>query len=99
MNRHLRRKMRTHAAPVARLFAADCYDYTPQGQLVRVTNPHAVKLLERAFAYMLKNGGEPHVICLTHKDACAFPRGRLRVRSLPTHRPDSDLCKVHLSAR
>jgi hypothetical protein len=40
MTRHERRKVKAHAAKhangVAEQFVAACYDFTPQGQLVRV---------------------------------------------------------------
>lgn len=75
MNRAQRRKMRKAADGIAAGFASACFDYTPEGRLVRVTHPRAVALLERAFAHMLRTGATSHVVKLTQQDGETFPRG------------------------
>lgn len=75
MNRAERRKARATAGKVAGIFARCCADYDRTGKQQKVTHPRAIALLERAFTVMLQNGGEPHTIELTQKDAATFPRG------------------------
>lgn len=74
MNRQLRRMMQARAEELARDLARTCFDYTADGRLVPVRDARAVKVLEAAFASMLRQGGEPAVLQITDEAARAFPR-------------------------
>lgn len=74
-NRAARRAMRTHAREVAELSAANAFDYTPAGHLVRVSNPRAVAVLRRVFNLMLQTG-KPVTLQISDGEAAAFPRWR-----------------------
>ncbi len=76
MNRQLRRLMQARADELARDMARTCLDYTADGKLVPVRNMLAVKVLETAFASMLRQGGEPVVIMIADEEANAFPGQR-----------------------
>lgn len=75
-NRLKRRLLKSEAARLAARLARSCVDYTSDGQVVRVSDYKAVRVLERAFATMLREGGEPAVIEITQEAAGAFPCGR-----------------------
>jgi hypothetical protein len=75
-NRLRRRLLKSEAARLAAQLARSCFDYTPDGQIVRVADRKAVLVLERAFATMLRKGGEPVAIEITREAAEAFPRRR-----------------------
>jgi hypothetical protein len=62
MNRKQRRNIKANAPAIAAELAGLAYDYTPAGNLVRVSHPVAVAALKRAFAHMLSDGGQPHTM-------------------------------------
>jgi|GEM_PF-5668815 len=74
-NRTERRAMRARAKETAAKAAAQTYDYSNDGRLIRVTNPRAVAVLGRAFASMLRTG-QPVTMELSEAEARAFPRWR-----------------------
>jgi hypothetical protein len=74
MNRKQRRAAKTVADGAAAQMAAAAFDYTAQGQLVRVTHPKAVAALQRAFALMIEGGCHPIATRIPHSTAETFPR-------------------------
>lgn len=78
LNRQKRRLLISEAGRLAAKLATSCFDYTPDGRIVRVADSKAVRVLERAFATMLRKGGEPVVIEITPESASAFPRQKGR---------------------
>lgn len=73
MNRSQRRAMARNADATAATLAACCLDY--RGSMMRrVDRPVAVAALTRAFALMLKAGGQPVSIRLTEAEAEAIAR-------------------------
>jgi len=74
MNRQQRRAVKAVAEGAAEELSRLAYDYTPQGQLVRVTHPKAVAALKRAFLLMIDNGCKPQVTRIAPDTAEAFPR-------------------------
>lgn len=73
-NRAQRRRMKGAAAPTAALMAARCYDFQSGGDLVRITAPAAVAALTRAFALLLRFGGQPVAVPIAEAEARGFPR-------------------------
>lgn len=67
--------MRARAKPLAEKLAAKVYDYTEAGALIRVSNPVAIRTLQRAFEAMLKQG-KPVTMQVSKTEAAAFPRWR-----------------------
>ena len=76
MNRRERRILVAEADRLAIRLASSCVDYTTDGAVVRVEDWRAVKVLQTAFASVLRNGCEPVVIRITQEVANAFPRQR-----------------------
>jgi hypothetical protein len=76
MNRQQRRNVKANAPAIAEEMARLAYDYTPEGELVRVADPVAQAALKRAFLHMLKNGCEPHTTRISDVTAAAFPRAK-----------------------
>ena len=87
MTRHDRRKVKAqaakHAENLAGQFARACYDYTPEGQLIRVSDPLAVAALQRAFRHMLRHGCAPPTLRLTAEQVAAFPRRATELQEHP----------------
>lgn len=73
-NRRDRRILASEGQRLARTVAGQCFDYSPGGGLVRVTDFRAVRVLEVAFAAMFRKGGGPVVIEITKEAASSFPR-------------------------
>ena len=80
MNRRDRRASRAawraHADRFAGVCARSCVDIGKGGHGPRrcVTDPLAIRVLERAFAHVLRNGGEAHVMRLSAEEASALAR-------------------------
>lgn len=64
---------RNQAKAVARLVASAAYDRDKAGDLVRVSDPKAVGLLEQAFAQLILRGGKPFAMQISASEAAAFP--------------------------
>lgn len=73
MNRTARRALRARAKDAAAQAAAACFDYTPDGNLIRVSDPRAVAVLRRAFEAMLRTA-RPVTMQISDAEAAAFPR-------------------------
>ena len=73
-NRAQRRRMKAEAKPAAALMASRCYDFQGGGDLVRITAPQSVAALTRAFALLLRFGGEPVAVPIAKAEAQGFPR-------------------------
>lgn len=73
MNRTERRAMRAKAKELAAKAAAQTYDYSADGRLIRVSEARAVGVLRRAFETMLRTG-EPVTMEISEAEARAFPR-------------------------
>lgn len=73
MNRNDRRAMRAKAKEVAAKAAAQTYDYSNDGRLIRVSDPRAVGVLRRAFEAILRTG-QPVTMEISEAEARAFPR-------------------------
>ena len=73
MNRNARRKFAANAETLSVLMAASCLGYSKAGSMGRIKDAGAIKTLERAFALMLRQGGEPVVIQISNEVANAFP--------------------------
>lgn len=65
--------MRAKAKELAAKAAAQSYDYTASGQMIRVTDHCAVAVLRRAFEAMLRTG-QPVTLEISEAEARAFPR-------------------------
>ncbi|MDQ2065071.1 hypothetical protein Q9295_01695 [Xinfangfangia sp. CPCC 101601] len=81
-NRNQRRTMKRNAAAQAAKLAACCFDYNGR-EMLPVTDPVAIAVLERAFTRMLKAGGEPMAVPLSEAEASAFPLHEGEKRLLP----------------
>lgn len=64
---------RMRAGKQAEMLAKCCYDIR-EGKLVRVSSPIAIKVLERAFAMLIRAKGQPVTITVTKDEAGGFPR-------------------------
>lgn len=73
MNRTDRRALRAKAKETAAKAAAQTYDYSNDGRLIRVSDPRAVSVLRRAFETMLRTG-QPVTMEISEAEARAFPR-------------------------
>ena len=73
MNRAQRRAMKGSADSLASTIAGRCYDIHGAG-LQRVCDPHSIKALTRAFALLLRSGGQPLAVPISEAEARGFPR-------------------------
>lgn len=64
---------RKRAKATARVMVAAAYDRDSTGKIVRVADPRARGLLERAFTQLLMRGGEPFAMQISPSEAAAFP--------------------------
>ena len=81
MNRSIHRLMRANAETLAGAMAKTSMDYDREGRLIRVRDARALDVLRRAFAAMLRQGGEPVVMPITFEAASGFPRSE----TVPDH--------------
>lgn len=73
MNRNMRRKLAANAEALSALMAASCLGYSRAGALGPIKDAGAGKVLESAFAAMLRQGGDPFVIQIGNEVANGFP--------------------------
>lgn len=81
-NRQERRALKRNAAANAVKLARCCFDYNGKDMLP-VTDPVAVAVLERTFTRMLEAGGQPMALPISEAEAMAFPFHRGQVRIIP----------------
>lgn len=67
------RLTRQQAKATAAVLASAIYDRDEAGNMVRVTDPKARGLLERAFAQLIQRGGKPFAMQISANEAAAFP--------------------------
>lgn len=80
----MNRKQRRQRQATATLLAGTCYDYTPEGRVIRVSHPEAIKALKRAFQMLIENDCEPQVVKLPYRVAVTFP-GKVERPDLATY--------------
>ena len=88
-NRQARRTNKAQAKATAEKAASRTYDFTPDGKLVRVTDPRAIGVLRRAFEMMLRRV-QPLTLEISEGEASAFPRWH------PTHAGMTHVLAVYL---
>jgi len=80
MNRQKKRKMlvelRNNSQKVAAVMAANSYDYTPDGVPILISNPIAIKVLERGYKKFFKNNCRLFTERISFKESQAFPRNK-----------------------
>jgi hypothetical protein len=76
MNRQQRRAARAVSDAAAIEMAANSFDYTPDGRLVKVTHPKAVAALRRAYSVMMDNKCAPLATRISPEAAAKFPRAK-----------------------
>lgn len=81
-NRASRRQLKRLAPSVAKLWAESCLPCSPNGAMDAIRHPTAIRILERAFRHLLKNGLEPHTVKLTPSQMEAFPGVQPRIADL-----------------
>lgn len=76
MNRAVRRKLRRHAAEIAREAAEGVVLEGDDGGLAKVRHEEARAILRREIARSLRQGGDPVIRRLTEAEASTFPHIR-----------------------
>lgn len=80
MNRQKKRKMlvelRNNSQKVAAVMAANSYDYTSDGVPILISNPIAIKALERGYIKFFKNNCRLSTEQISFKESQAFPRNK-----------------------
>lgn len=74
-SRDIRRRMEAEAKTLSVRLSRTIMDYDARGSLVRVNDPRAQAVLQRAFELLLRAGGKPQILQLAATVAAAFPRG------------------------